>query len=124
MAFIPPFHPHSEALMSNLASRSHEWKDWEIEELLVEFPTSAKSRGKRSPHFRILLRVSWVDLGLHTYVISCDSSPTRTLLDRKSINKDSLRSARILARRTKSSNGSYFEESSEVLDKYLTQPLT
>jgi len=124
MAFIPPFHPHSEALMSNLASRSHEWKAWEIEELLVEFPLSAKSRGKRTSYFRINLTVTWVDLGLHNYVLTRKASPTKTLLDRRSINKDSLRAARILARRSKSSNGTYSEESSELLNKFLTQSLT
>ena len=59
MSLIPPFQPHSEALMSNLASRSHEWIDWEIEELLLELPTALKSRGKRKVHFRILLKVKW-----------------------------------------------------------------
>lgn len=110
--------------MSNLASRSYEWREWELEERLIEFPLSAKSRGKRIAHFRIFLRVGWVDLGSHTYVLSLNTSPTQTLLARKSTSKDSMQAARILARRTKGSNGRYSEESSDALDRFLTSALT
>lgn len=121
---IPAFHPHSEALMSNLASRSHEWVDWEIEELLLEFPTSAKSRGKRSLHFRILLKVKWVNKAQALYVLSTRSSPSAVLLNRKAVLKDSLQAARILARRMKDSKGRYTSRDESMLDNYLTRPLT
>ena len=124
MSVIPAFHPHSEALMSNLASRSHEWLDWEIEELLLELPTSAKSRGKRSPHFRILLKVKWVNKAHCVYVLSVKSSPSDVLLKRKQSHKDSLQAARILARRMKDSRGRYSASNELSLDKFLAGLLT
>ena len=35
MIEIPPFTPFSDALMASLASRSHEWVGWQIEESLA-----------------------------------------------------------------------------------------
>lgn len=120
MALIPPFHPHSEALMSNLASRSHEWKEWEIEEIILEFPLSAKSRGMRKAYFRIKLSVTWIAGGLQAYVLTSKSSPTRILLERKALLKDSFKAARILARRLKNSHGLYKDENFSLFDKFLT----
>lgn len=110
--------------MSNLASRSHEWEEWEIEELLLELPVSAKSKGKRRPHFRILLRVRWLSLGAHTYMLTAKSSPSGILLERKTLTKNAIQGARILARKVKDSKGRYAGKSEANLDKFLTSSLT
>ena len=120
MNAIPPFHPHSEALMSNLASRSHEWRDWEIEELLLELPFSPHSRGKRKEHFRILLKVQWHQLGMHQYILTKKSSPTEVLVARIPHDRQALSTARILARKHKDSHGAYTSISAEKIDTFLT----
>lgn len=117
---IPAFHPNSEALMSNLASRAHEWKEWEISEFLYEIPLSAKSKGKRSTHFRITLAVNWIVEGVQNYTLNLKSSPSRVLIERRVHFSSSFEAVRILARRTKDSKGRYTCQEALLLDKFLT----
>ena len=116
---IPPFHPVSEALMSNLASRSHEWLDWQIEEILFELPVSARSRGSRHERFRIVLNVSWKLRGHLTCVLKAQSSATKVLLERKDSSKEALKTVRILAKRWKSSKGDYRENDAARIANFL-----
>lgn len=115
MSLIPPFHSHSEALMSNLASRSHEWIDWQIEELLLELPVAPRSRAKRKQHFRIQLTVNWCELGRRSYVLKLKSSPTQSLLKRDSFSKKDFKAARILASKLKDSQGRYSANNPDLL---------
>ncbi len=106
--------------MSNLASRSHEWSEWEIEELLYEVPQSLKPRTQRKTHLRILLRVHWHVLGMHHYILTLKSSPTRVLIDRISQERQVFATAIILARKQKTSHGSYVAIAPEKIDSFLT----
>ncbi|MEZ4814499.1 MAG: hypothetical protein R3A80_04745 [Bdellovibrionota bacterium] len=101
--------------MSNLASRSHEWVDWQIEELLLELPIAPKSRAKRKQHFRIKLSVKWCDLGQRIYILKRCSSPTQKLLKRDSVSNKDFKAARILASKLKDSHGGYTASNPELL---------
>lgn len=71
---LPEFLPLSEGLMSNLASRPHEWNEWAISELNILI--------KKKLHTRILLEVNWKSSGSATYLLLQNSSPSLKIYER------------------------------------------
>jgi hypothetical protein len=118
---IPSFHATSEALMSNLASRPHEWRSWEIKELLFKVFQRSKRDRKRNIHFRVCLIVDWIEQGQLRYVLRETSSPTKVLLERESKKGTlELKEDNILSMREKNSRGQFFGKNAELFEKFLT----
>jgi hypothetical protein len=118
LKIIPDFHSFSEALMSNLASRSFEWDSWEIREILFQSKNS-------KAEFCICLKLKEKGQKEKSYFAQATDSPTQLLLSRASGStlKQSAKSARlskilktakVLAERKKNSKGIYKEKNSDL----------
>lgn len=118
LKIIPDFHSFSEALMSNLASRSFEWDSWEIREILFQAKNS-------KAEFCVCLKLKEKGQKVKNYFAQASDSPTQLLLSRSSGSalKQSAKSARlskilktakVLAERKKNSKGIYKEKNAEL----------
>ena len=114
LKMIPPFHPFSEALMSNLASRSFAWDFWEIQEILFH---SKKSKIEFCVCF-ILKEKGQKRL---SYYAQASESPTQFFLKRSQNLKaknarlaKKIESAKVLAKRAKNSKGEFKEKNPEL----------
>jgi hypothetical protein len=110
LKIIPPFHPFSEALMSNIASRSFEWDFWEIKELLFQ-SKNAKIE------FCICLTLKEKGQNKLSYYAAPSQSATDFYLNRrKNIKTKSaqiekkIKVAKVLAERKKNSKGIFLEK--------------
>lgn len=115
LKIIPPFHPFSEALMSNLASRSFEWDFWEIQEILFESK-------KTKMEFCICLTLKEKEQKKTSFYVQSSESPTSFFLKRsKSFQTKSTRlekkikAAKVLAERRKNSKGIFREKNTQLL---------
>jgi len=117
LKIIPDFHSFSEALMSNLASRSFEWDSWEIREILFQSKNS-------NVEFCVCLKLKEKGQKEKSYFAEASDSPTQLLLSRSgSALKQSaksaafskkLKTAKVLAERKKNSKGIYKEKNSDL----------
>lgn len=118
LKIIPDFHSFSEALMSNLASRSFEWDSWEIREILFQAKNS-------KAEFCVCLKLKEKGQKQRIYFAQASDSPTQLLLSRASgsaLNQSAkssglskkLKTAKVLAERKKNSKGIYKEKNSEL----------
>lgn len=118
LKIIPDFHSFSEALMSNLASRSFEWDSWEIREILFQAKNS-------KAEFCVCLKLKEKGQKEKNYFAQASDSPTQLLLNRGSsltLNQSAksarlskiLKTAKVLAERKKNSKGIYKEKNAEL----------
>ena len=121
LKIIPDFHSFSEALMSNLASRSFEWDSWEIREILFQAKNS-------KAEFCVCLKLKEKGQKEKNYFAQASDSPTQFLLSRASgsalkksaksaksaVLSKKLKTAKVLAERKKNSKGIYKEKNSDL----------
>ena len=115
LKIIPAFHPFSEALMSNLASRCFEWDFWEIQEILFESK-------KFKTEFCICLTLKERGQKKVSFYVQSSQSPTSFFLNRsKSFKVKStqlqakLKAAKVLAERRKNSKGIFKQKNPQLL---------
>ena len=119
LKIIPAFHPFSEALMSNLASRSFEWDFWEIQELLFEPKIKSK---KSKMEFCVCLTLKEKGQSKSSFYVRTSESPTGFFLKRhqsfkvKSVRLQAkLKDAKVLAERKKNSKGIFKQKNQQLI---------
>jgi hypothetical protein len=119
LKIIPAFHPFSEALMSNLASRCFEWDFWEIQELLFESKIESK---KSKMEFCICLTLKERGQKKASFYVQSSQSPTSFFLNRSksfkiksTLLQAKLKSAKVLAERRKNSKGIFKQKNPQLL---------
>jgi hypothetical protein len=119
LKIIPAFHPFSEALMSNLASRSFEWEFWEIQELLFRPKIESK---KSKLEFCVCLTLKEKGQKKTSLYVRTTESPTGFFLKRHQSFKIKsarlqikLKAAKVLAQRKKNSKGIFKEKNQQLI---------